>query len=111
MTPFSDPAVVQAFDAAPLPVRKRLLVLRELILKTAAANAGVGDIEETLKWGEPAYLTTASRSGSTIRMGWKPGSPDRYALYFNCKTDLIETFKTIFPTDFRLRAIVRCCLM
>lgn len=109
MTPFSDPAVVQAFDAAPLPVRKRLLVLRELILKTAAANAGVGDIEETLKWGEPAYLTTASRSGSTIRIGWKPASPDRYALYFNCKTDLIETFKTIFPNDFQFegnRALV-----
>ena len=83
--------------------------MRELILKTAAASPGVGDIEETLKWGEPAYLTTASRSGSTIRIGWKTSAPDRYALYFNCKTDLVETFRTIFPHDFQFegnRALV-----
>jgi hypothetical protein len=36
--------------------------LRQLILDTAA-RLDVGPLEETLRWGEPAYVTT-TRSGS-----------------------------------------------
>ena len=43
--------------------------IRALIFATAAAE-GVGSITETLKWGELAYLTSQSKSGSTIRIGW-----------------------------------------
>ena len=89
-TPFTNPAVIPAFDAAPSPVRKRLLALRELILERAAASLDVGSIEEAVKWGEPAYLTAASGIGSAIRIGWKPSLPVRYALYFDRKTDLLE---------------------
>ena len=79
MTAFGSPAVEQAFWAIPAPVRRKLLALRRLILETAAATEGVGEIEETLKWGEPAYLTPRTRSGSPVRLGWKKARPDEYA--------------------------------
>jgi len=94
-------AVAKIFDGYPPPMRRKLLALRKLILETAAATAGVGEIEEILKWGEPAYLTTNSKSGSTIRVGWKKGNPSQYAMYFNCQTNLVETFRMLFPGDFR----------
>ena len=107
--PFTDAAVAQAFEAYPPNIRRQLLVLRSLILKTAAATPGVGELQETLKWGEPAYLTAASKSGSTLRLGWKKASPQQYAIYFNCQTTLVETFRTLFPNEFSFegkRAIV-----
>lgn len=100
MTPFQSPAVAQAYEAFPPAVRRKLLRLRELIFSTAAATPGVGEIEETLKWGEPAYLTSQSRSGSTVRLGWKKARPTRYAMYFNCQTTLLESFRSLFPNDF-----------
>jgi Domain of unknown function (DU1801) len=107
--PFSNAAVAQAFEACPPPMRRKLLALRDLILRTAASTDGVGELEETLKWGEPAYLSSATGSGSTVRIAWKKARPTEYAMYFNCQTTLVETFKTLFPTEFRYegnRAIV-----
>ena len=100
MTPFKSPAVAQAFDGYPAPVRRKLLALRELIFHTAASTQGVGELEEALKWGEPAYLTSRSKSGSTIRLGWKEAKPAQVAIYFNCQTTLVETFRSLFPADF-----------
>ena len=102
-------AVAQAFEAYPPAMRRKLLALRTLILETAASTAGVGELEETLKWGEPAYLTSQSKSGSTVRIGWKKSKPSQYAIYFNCQTTLVETFRTLFPNEFSFegkRAIV-----
>ena len=50
-----------------------------------------------MKWGEPAYLTQVSRSGSTIRIGWSERRPDQVGLFFNCQTNLVDTFRTRFP--------------
>jgi Domain of unknown function (DU1801) len=101
MTPFKSAAVAQAFDSYPTPMRHKLLAMRELIFQTAASTQGVGELDETLKWGEPAYLTSKCKSGSTIRLGWKKAKPVQVAMYFNCQTTLIETFRTLFPADFR----------
>jgi Domain of unknown function (DU1801) len=109
MQPFADPAVAQVFEAYPPAARRKLLALRELIFRTAAATQGVGELRETLKWGEPAYVTAQSRSGSTVRIDWKPAAPSQYAVYFHCQTNLVSTFRTLFPTEFRFegeRAIV-----
>ena len=95
MTSVTDPRVAEAFDAAPPAIRKKMLALRKMILETAAAE-DVGPLEETLKWGEPAYLTRESKAGTTIRLGWKPARPDRYALHVHCQTDLVETFRARF---------------
>jgi len=94
--PSMPPPVAAAFDALPEEARARLIRLRALILETAAATAGVGPITETLKWGEPAYLTEASKSGSTIRLGVTKGEPPRGAIYFNCKTTLVEEYRAAF---------------
>jgi Domain of unknown function (DU1801) len=107
--PFKSATVAKVFEAYPARMRRKLLVLRELIFRTAASTDGVGELEETLKWGEPAYVTSKSKSGSTIRIDWKKAPPTQYAMYFNCNTDLVERFRTIFPTEFKFegnRAIV-----
>jgi hypothetical protein len=107
--PFQNSAVAEVFGSCPALVRRRLLALRQLIFDTAASTEGVGALEEMLKWGEPAYLTTQSKSGSTVRIAWKPKRPQHYAMYFNCQTTLVETFKTLFADDFEFegnRAIV-----
>ncbi len=67
--PFDDPKVASVFDNFPKADRKGLLKLRALIFETAAQTRGVGQLNETLKWGQPAYLTPVSKSGSTIRLG------------------------------------------
>lgn len=100
MKPFSDPAVAAHFDSYPPAARKKLLALRELVFTTAAQVEGVGELQETLKWGEPAYVTAQTGSGSTVRMDWKKKAPDRYAMYFHCQTGLVETFRGMFPRDF-----------
>lgn len=61
---------------------------------------GLGALEETLRWGEPAYLTQ-SKSGSTIRIDWKQKHPDLYAMYFHCKTTLVDSFREIHGDTFR----------
>ena len=96
---FSDPAVAAAFSAYPKPLRTKLLALRRLILDTAKVTKGVGALEETLKWGQPSYLTTATKSGSTIRIDRIKSSANRYAIYFHCQTDLVETFRQLYPTE------------
>lgn len=101
MKSFADPKVSRVFSAYPAPVRKKLTELRELIFSTAKRTPGVGALEETLKWGQPSYLTTETKSGSTIRLDAIPAKPGDYALYFHCQTTLVETFKAKFGPLFR----------
>lgn len=89
--------VEDVFLRYPAHIRAKLYVLRDLILQTASSVDGVGPVTETLKWGEPAYLTERSKSGSAIRMGWKSTASNQYAMYFNCRTNLVDTFRTLFP--------------
>ena len=102
----TNPEVELVFANYPDTVRHKMLVLRELILETAKELEEVTTLEETLKWGEPSYLT---KNGSTLRMDWKPKTPDQYALYFKCTSRLVETFRKVFKSNFKYegnRAIV-----
>mgnify|MGYP001164702199 FL=1 len=107
-----DPANAAApatYDRYPGPVRMRLLALRDLILRTAAATDGVGPVEETLKWGQPSFLTRVSGSGSTIRIDARRGDPGHYALYVHCQSGLMDEFRALYGDVLRLegdRAIV-----
>lgn len=92
--------VAAAFDAFPEAIGRRLLGIRGLIFRTAALTDGVGPLTETLKWGEPAYLTAASGSGTTIRLGWLRPSETHCAVLFNCKTTLVDSFRERFPDEF-----------
>jgi hypothetical protein len=108
MSPFKNASVAAKFESYPPVVRRKLLALRELVFRTARSHPEVGELEETLKWGEPAYVTK-NGAGSTVRMDWKARVPDRYAMYFHCQTDLVESFRSMFPNDFRFegnRALV-----
>jgi Domain of unknown function (DU1801) len=98
---FSDPAVDAVFSTYPKPVRTKLLALRRLIFDTAKATKGVGRIEETLKWGQPSYLTPETGSGSTIRIDQVKSAANQYAVYFHCQTDLVATFRELYPGEFR----------
>jgi hypothetical protein len=107
--PSPPDAVARVFDGYPPKIRRKLLAIRKLVFKTAAATQGVGELQETLKWGEPAYITSKTNSGSTIRLAWKRATPTEFAVYFNCQTSLVDTFRTLFPSGLRFegnRAIV-----
>jgi len=95
---FPDPAVEAVFDAYPKPLKARLLALRRLIFDTARTVEGVGPLQETLKWGQPSYLTAETKSGSTIRID-RMKSANQYAIYFHCQTNLVETFRELYPTE------------
>jgi hypothetical protein len=95
--PARNEAVESVFAGYPGPVKSKLLALRRLIFDTADATAGVGALEETLKWSQPSYLTTESKSGSTIRIDQVKSEAGGYAVYFHCQTDLVETFRELYP--------------
>jgi hypothetical protein len=95
--PSRGSAVEAQFADYPAPVKAKLLALRKLIFDTAKATQGVGALEEALKWGQPSYLTPESKSGSTIRIDQVKASPGQYAIYFHCQTDLVETFRELYP--------------
>ena len=92
---FEDQDVAAAFDTFEPAARKRLLAVRELIFDTAASTADVGRLHEALRWGQPAYLTPQTKSGSTLRLGVP--APGMIALYAHCQTTLIEDFHEQFP--------------
>jgi len=47
--------------------------------------------------GQPSYLTAESKSGSTIRIDQVKAEAGQYAVYFHCQTDLVETFRELYP--------------
>lgn len=95
MTPFASPAVAEKFAAYLPVVRQRLMKMRETIFDVAARTNGVGAIEETLKWGQPSYLTPVTKSGTTVRIDAHPDGGA--AIYVNCQTDLVDTFRSHYP--------------
>ena len=98
--------VSEVINSYPIKVKKKLFFLRDLILETANEIDSITSIEETLKWGEPSYLT---KHGSTIRIDWKEKSPNEYAMYFHCKTKLVDTFKELYRDTLKFdgnRAII-----
>ena len=89
------------FAGYPPAVRRKLEKLRRLILDTARATDGVGPLQETLKWGQPSYLPAESGSGTTVRIDRVKDEPGRYAMYFHCQTNLVSTFRQMYPTELR----------
>ena len=85
--------VAGAFEALSDDALPRLLSIRDLIFKVAADTDGVGEIVETLKWGQPSYLTVRPKSGSTVRLGVsKDGRP---ALFCHCQTTLVREYREL----------------
>jgi hypothetical protein len=76
----TDPRVEAVFANYPDFVRARMQHLRELVIETAEETEGVAILEETLKWGEPSFVT---KNGSTLRMDWKEKKPDQICDVFS----------------------------
>ena len=71
--------------------------VRKIVISAAKESGGLANTTETLKWGEPSYLTDG---GSTVRMKWTEKEPDQFSLYFNCHSILVETFKELYQDEF-----------
>ena len=90
-------AVKAKFDLYPVSARSKLMKIRTAIF-ALIGEAYVDDISETLKWGEPSYV---SKHGSTVRLGWSPKLPDHISVFFNCNTMLVETFREVYQDTFQ----------
>lgn len=102
----TTPQAKQVFDNYPKEVQAQMQLLRTLVLEVAENIQGLEKLEETLKWGEPAYV---SKHGSTLRMDWKAKKPDQYAMYFQCTSQLVPTFRFLYPEKLKFegnRAVV-----
>ncbi|WP_455222731.1 DUF1801 domain-containing protein [Kaarinaea lacus] len=106
MKKFKNSDVAEIFNSYPEHIREKMLLLRQLIFDTATEIDGLDQVDETIKWGEPSYMVNG---GSTVRMDWKSSSPSQYAMYFHCKTKLVDTFREIYRDKFKFegnRAII-----
>ncbi|MDA1069225.1 MAG: DUF1801 domain-containing protein [Verrucomicrobia bacterium] len=109
MKSFSNKSVEAVFESYSPRLRKRMLHFRKLIFDAAKRTPGVGKIEETLRWGQPSYLTPETNSGSTLRIDSIKSKPGGYAMYVHCQTTLLDSFKECFGDTFRYegnRAII-----
>ena len=52
-----DPRVEIVFANYPDFVQDKMRYLRELVIETAEEMADLAVLEETLKWGEPSFVT------------------------------------------------------
>ncbi|WP_027695626.1 DUF1801 domain-containing protein [Vibrio litoralis] len=87
--------VKERFNEYPGNARIRLEELRSLVFQIVS-ELELGEVDETLKWGEPSYSVKA---GSPLRMDWKIKSPNNYYLFFNCQTKLVDTFRELYGEE------------
>ncbi|OJJ11985.1 hypothetical protein BKI51_09995 [Alphaproteobacteria bacterium AO1-B] len=92
-----DIDALSVIEREPPDIRDGLLELRRLILETAAETDGAGKIVETLKWGQPSYLTEKPKSGTTIRIASDGSELGDIALYVSCNTSLVSEWRGLFP--------------
>ncbi len=100
MMRFADPKVAAVFGSYPPGTRERLMALRETIFEVAAVTEGVGALTETLRWGQPSYLTGETGSGTTVRIDRLKGDGGGYAVYFHCQSGLVGQFRELYPETF-----------
>lgn len=92
--PNIPPKVKEAYEKYKEADRAVLLQLRDLVFITAGSDNRIGELTETLKWGEPAFLTEETKSGSTLRLGYSKLSKSP-ALFVSCSTPLLTTLKDL----------------
>ncbi len=110
MEPFNSPDVESVFGEYPQRLKSRLLALRQLIFDTASETEGVGPLEETLKWGQPSYLTPKTKSGTTIRVDQIKSNPDQYGMFVHCQTSLLPTYRELYSGVLASTATEASCL-
>lgn len=102
-----DISVDKVFNSYPVEYREPLMQIRELIYNVASKIPKVGELEESLKWGQPTYSTVKTKAGSPIRLD--RFGQDKIAIFFHCQTSLVDSFRTLFHSNLEFsqnRAIV-----
>ncbi len=94
-------AVAVAYDSFPTDTRARLLNIRDLIFDIAGSDPRIGALTETLKWGQPAYLTHHPKSGTTIRLGEHNQFPGHCALFVHCQTSLVGQWRDLYTGELK----------
>jgi hypothetical protein len=59
----TNPDFDTVFENYPKEVKDKMIYLRDLVRKTANEIEEIKVLEETLKWGEPSFIT---KHGSTL---------------------------------------------
>lgn len=90
--------IEKKYQSYPDAARRVLLTIRGAIYELAEAES-LGEVVETLKWGEPSFLT---KKGSAVRIDWKSKQPDSVSIYFNCNTKLVDTFKELYGNTLQI---------
>ena len=88
--------ILSTIDQWSAPAQNAAWACRTLF-HTIAQENNLGALGESLKWGQPAWRPVKPRTGSTLRMDWSPSSPDQLALFVDCKTDLAERMRDLYP--------------
>ena len=89
------PDVAEVTAGMSMAARERLLELRAMIFETAQAK-DIGPVEETLKWGEPAYVP--GKHGTTIRLAEDPATGGCKMLV-HCQTSLVDEWRGQFGSS------------
>ena len=89
----SDKSFINKWNSYPPEIAIKLDKVRTMIHQVADSEETISILNETLRWGEPSFIT---KFGSTLRMDWKIKSPQYFALYFQCTSLLVPTFREIF---------------
>ncbi|MEO9896233.1 MAG: hypothetical protein ABJD13_06640 [Paracoccaceae bacterium] len=92
------PDLNHKFQSWPSKATQHAKDVRALFIQTAQ-DIDVRDLEESLKWGEPAWRP--QKGGTTLRAAWSAKSPRELGLFVDCKSDLCARMQADFPNAFR----------
>ena len=87
------------FNQYPPVLTKRLQTVRNLILRLAAKSPNVGEVVESVKWGQASFATVRPKSGTPLRIAGDVEA-GTYSVYVPCKTSLISDFRSTHPDMF-----------
>ncbi|MEC4725357.1 DUF1801 domain-containing protein [Shewanella sp. D64] len=79
------------FAQYPDHVKLVLFDVRSLILDLADEHQ-LGEVEESLKWGQLSYRVSG---GSPVRFDWNAQYPQQFSIFMNCNTKLVDTFREL----------------
>jgi len=94
----TDKEFAEKMNSYPENIQEKMQNLRKLVHESAEELDSKFTLNESLKWNEPSYT---SKDGSTLRMDWKTKNPNQYAMYFQCSTRLVETFRIVYKNIFK----------
>lgn len=94
----TDPRFIETLQSFPDEVQGKMEVLRELVHEIAQEEELVTELEETLRWGEPTFI---SNVGTSLRMGWSDKRPDQYGLFVQCSSLVIPTIRAVHADALR----------